>query len=356
MTLSVDVEARFGDFALAADFETQGGLTALFGPSGCGKTSLMEMIGGIRRAQRGRVTLDGAVLSDSDARVHLAPHRRRIGWVFQEARLFPHLTGRQNLLYGRWFTPRRDRREDLDRVVALLGLDHLLDRRPQHFSGGETSRVAIGRALMASPRLLMMDEPLAALDDARKAEIIPYIERLRDERSVEILYVTHSVPEVVRLADRLVLMSAGRVIAAGPTTDLLARFDTAGAVIEAGLTGDAPSFGLSRLSARAGDLFVPALTLPPGTPVRLRIKARDVLIAREHPAGLSALNCLAGSIVSLEPGSSGNVNVVIDCRGDRLLAHVTAKSADLLALHPGMSVFAIIKSVTFDRSGLGIRS
>jgi molybdate transport system ATP-binding protein len=363
MTLSVDIEARFGNFALSATFETRGGLTALFGPSGSGKTSLMEMIGGIRRPTRGRIVLDGMRLTDSDARLHVSPHRRRIGCVFQETRLFPHLTGRQNLNYGQWFTPKRERREDLDRVVDLLGLSHLLDRRPEHYSGGERSRVAIGRALMASPRLLMMDEPLAALDDTRKAEIIPYIERLRDEGRMEILYVTHSVAEVVRLANGLVLMSGGRMVAAGPTTELLSRFDTgsalgegeAGAIIEATIAAHDPQFGLSQLTSRAGDLYVPAMDLPIGTAVRLRVKARDVLIALDRPMGISALNGLGGVIVSMEPGVGANVNVVLDCGGDRLLASLTAKSAETLGLRPGKAVYAIIKSVSFDRLGLGAR-
>jgi molybdate transport system ATP-binding protein len=363
MTLSVDIDARFGTFALTAAFETRGGLTALFGPSGSGKTSLMEIIGGIRQPTRGRVALGGRPLTDTTTRIDVKPHRRSIGWVFQETRLFPHLTGRQNLKYGEWFTPKSERRESLDRVVDLLGIGHLLDRRPVHYSGGERSRVAIGRALMASPHLLMMDEPLAALDDTRKAEIIPYIERLRDEGRVEILYVTHSIAEVARLATGLVLLAGGKMLAAGPTIDLLARFDLgqalgegeAGAVIEATIARHDTDFGLSQLSARSGDLFVPAVDLPIGSVVRLRIKARDVLIALDQPVGISALNSLAGVILSIEPGAGPNMNVVLDCGGDRLLASLTAKSAQNLNLQPGKRVHAIIKSVSFDRLGLGAR-
>ena len=363
MTLQVDVTSRAGDFALSAKFETTGGLTALFGPSGSGKTTLMELIGGIRRPAQGHVSLDGQTLSNSNSGRFLKPHQRRIGWVFQETRLFPHMTGRQNLTYGQWFVRKRDRREDLDRVVALLGIEHLLDRKPATYSGGERSRVAIGRALIASPRLLLMDEPLAALDDARKAEILPYIERLRDEGSVEILYVTHSVPEVVRLANQLVLMSNGKLLASGETTDLLSRFDLApalgegeaGAVIEAVISAQDEAFQLSQLTARAGQLFVPTLDLPIGTPVRLRIKARDVMIALDRPIGLSALNSLVGKIQSIEPGSAANVNIVLDCQGDRLLANLTAKSAEMLGLRPGTPVYAIIKSVSFDRLGLGMK-
>lgn len=359
MTLTVDVAAQFGQFQLAVDFETCGGLTALFGPSGSGKTSLMELIGGIRKPDFGRILLDGLTLSDTEARRFLAPHKRRIGWVFQEARLFPHLTGRQNLTYGRFFTPRSERSADFDRIVDMLDIGHLLDRRPTHFSGGEKARVAIGRALLSSPRLLLMDEPLAALDEARKAEILPYIERMRDDGRVEILYVTHSLAEVVRLANDVVLMANGHVVAIGATTDVLARLDIdeviapseAGAVIEAKVAEDA-DFGMTRLEARAGTLYVGRVAQPRGTTLRLRIKARDVLIAREKPSGISALNVLAGRIEAIDRGGMGQVNLALDCGGDRLLAAVTAKSAHDLKLEVGQPVYAIVKSVSFDRMGV----
>ncbi len=359
MTLSVDVTAQFGAFQLAVKFETRGGLTALFGPSGSGKTSLMEFIGGIRKPDRGWIDLDGMALTDTGNRRFLAPHRRRIGWVFQEARLFPHLTGRQNLTYGRFFTPRSERNAEFDRIVDLLDIGHLLDRRPMHFSGGEKARVAIGRALLSSPRLLLMDEPLAALDEARKAEILPYIERLRDEGRVEIVYVTHSLAEVVRLANDVVLMAKGHIVAFGATTEVLARFDLyeaiapseAGAVIEVKVAGDA-DFGLTRLEARAGTLYVSQVAQAKGADLRLRIKARDVLIAREKPSGISALNVLAGRIKAIDRAGLGQVNLALDCGGDRLLAAVTTKSAHDLRLEVGMPVYAIVKSVSFDRMGV----
>lgn len=361
MTLSVDVFARFGTFALEARFTTRGGLTALFGPSGSGKTSLMELIGGIRRPTSGRIMLGETVLSDTSARRFLPPHRRRIGWVFQEARLFPHLTGRQNLTYGRFFTPRAERRADFDRIVDMLDIAPLLDRRPAYFSGGEKSRVAIGRALLASPRLLLMDEPLAALDEARKADILPYIERLRDSGDIEILYVTHALSEVVRLANDVVLLAGGRIVAFGDPTEQLARFDLgaaiepaeAGAVIVADVTDAPPAFGLIELRARAGMLFVPAAARHRSGRVRLRIKARDVLIARTRPVDISALNVLAGQIVSIREDLPGQVNLTLDCGGDRVLASITAKSAHDLQLGLGQSVFAIVKSVTFERIGHG---
>lgn len=359
MTLSVDVAAQFGQFQLAVDFETRGGLTALFGPSGSGKTSLMELIGGIRKPDFGKILLDGTALSDTENRRFLAPHKRRIGWVFQEARLFPHLTGRQNLTYGRFFTPRTERSANFDSIIDMLDISHLLDRRPTHFSGGEKARVAIGRALLASPQLLLMDEPLAALDEARKAEILPYIERLRDEGRVEILYVTHSLAEVTRLANDVVLMANGHIVAVGATTEVLARFDLdeaiapseAGAVIEANVVEEV-DFGMTRLEARAGTLYVSRVTQARGTTLRLRIKARDVLIAREKPAGISALNVLSGRIEAINRAGLGQINLALDCSGDRLLAAVTTKSAHDLRLEVGQPVYAIVKSVSFDRMGV----
>ncbi len=363
MTLKVDVAARIGAFQLDAHFGggTGGGLTALFGPSGSGKTTVVEMVGGIRRPDHGRITVGERVLVDTETRIFVPPHRRRIGWVFQEGRLFPHLTGRQNLMYGQWFTPRQARRESLSRIVDLLGIGHLLDRRPDGYSGGERSRVAIGRALMASPEILLMDEPLAALDDDRKAEILPHIERLRDEAGVEILYVTHSMPEVIRLASRVVMMASGRVVASGDTAEVLSRFDMAaavgeadaGAVVDVAIESHDRDFALTRLRGRIGQLHVAALDLPVGTSVRLRIKARDVMLARDLPHAISALNILSGTIRSLSPRGPSSIDAAIDCGGDILLANLTRRSAHDLQLAAGVPVYAIVKSVTFDRLGMG---
>src|SRR6266545_2669134 len=206
--LKVAVEHHFGSFVLDAAFESAGGLTALFGRSGTGKTSLINAIAGLLRPERGRIVVDGEVLTDTERGVFVSARRRRIGYVFQEGRLFPHLTVRQNLLYGRWFSPKDGSPAgEVDQIVDLLGIGALLQRRPANLSGGEKQRVAIGRALLASPKLLLMDEPLASLDEARKAEILPYIERLRDETKIPIVYVSHSVAEVARLASTIVLLS-----------------------------------------------------------------------------------------------------------------------------------------------------
>ena len=213
MALEVDIRHRLGAFELAATFTAEGGATALWGPSGAGKTSIVNIVAGLIAPDHGRVAVDGTVLVDRANGVFVPPRKRRIGYVFQDGRLFPHLTVRRNLLYGRLLTPKGKRFVRFDEVVGLLGIGDLLDRRPGLLSGGEKQRVAIGRALLMSPRLLLMDEPLASLDEARRAEILPYIERLRDEAKVPIVYVTHRREEVERLASTVVRLEAGRVIA-----------------------------------------------------------------------------------------------------------------------------------------------
>jgi molybdate transport system ATP-binding protein len=357
--MSVEVAARtkLGDFALDAAFASEGRTTALFGRSGSGKTSLVNVIAGLLRPAEGRVAVDGTVLFDSEAGINVPAHRRRIGYVFQEARLFPHLTVRNNLLYGRWFAPEESRHASLDDVVELLGLEDLLERGTAQLSGGEKQRVAIGRALLCSPRLLLMDEPLASLDDTRKGEVMPFLERLRDHARVPIVYVSHSVPEVVRLATTLVLMSEGRVAASGPTADVMGRIDLfpvtgpveAGAVIHGTVEAHDTTADLTLVTSRAGLLRVPGLDLAPGTQIRMRVRARDVMIAIKAPEGLSALNVLPGRVVEVGPLQGPVVDIALDCGGERLLAELTRHSVEALQLRPGREVFALIKSVTFDQ-------
>jgi molybdate transport system ATP-binding protein len=359
MTLAVDVTHRFGSFLLEARFVSEGRLTAFFGRSGSGKTSLVNIIAGVIRPDRGRIVLDDTVLVDTKQRIFVPKYRRRVGYVFQEGRLFPHLTVRQNLLFGRWFTPKRERNIGLDQVLDLLGIAPLLDRRPGALSGGEKQRVAIGRALLTSPRLLLLDEPLASLDDTRKEEILPFIERLRDEAQVPIVYVSHSISEVTRLATTVVTILDGRVVAVGPPTEVLGRADVpydtaeAGTVIDAVIDGHDPSFGLTTLRSPAGTLQAPRLDLPIGTPVRVRIRAREVMIATTPPDGLSALNVLPALVTALEQAGEGAVAVGLDCSGVRLTARLTRKSVDALGLEPGRKVYAVIKSVALDRDTLG---
>jgi molybdate transport system ATP-binding protein len=276
--------------------------------------------------------------------------------VFQEGRLFPHMSVRQNLLYGRWFASKGGRAGEIEHVIELLGIGGLLGRRPANLSGGEKQRVAIGRALLARPHLLVMDEPLAALDDARKAEIMPYIERLRDEAGVPIVYVSHAVPEVTRLATTMVVMSEGRVAAVGPTAAVMARIDLfpltgraeAGAILATRVAGHEAAFGLTVLRAAAGELRVPHLDMPIGAALRVRIRARDVMIALAAPKGLSALNVLPGTVAELASTDGPIVEMRLDCAGEPLVARLTRRSVETLGLQPGRPVYAIIKSIAFD--------
>jgi molybdate transport system ATP-binding protein len=356
--LSVAVAHRQGAFALDAAFEAAGGVTALFGRSGSGKTTLVDIVAGLVRPGRGRVVLDGETLVDTTAGRFVPPHRRRVGYVFQESRLFPHLDVSANLLFGRRLARATERASDtvaFDDVVGLLGIGHLLARRPAGLSGGERQRVAIGRALLARPRLLLMDEPLAALDEARKAEILPFLERLRDRGGVPILYVSHALPEIVRLADRVVVLEAGRVVASGPVDALSARLDVAplraareaGAVLAATVAAHDPAFALTRLSTAAGPLHVPLLDRPAGTALRILVSARDVTLSLARPEGTSALNVLAGTVAEIGAGAPGDpgTEVRLDCGGAALVVRLTRRSLAEMGLGPGTPVFAAVKSV-----------
>ncbi|WP_378944137.1 molybdenum ABC transporter ATP-binding protein [Paracoccus sp. R86501] len=355
MTLSVALRHRFAGFTLDVDFQAQAGVTALFGRSGSGKTSVINAVAGLLRPDAGRITLDGRDLANSETGRFLPPHRRGLGYVFQDSRLFPHLSVRQNLLYGRWFARHADR-IIFDDVVALLGIGDLLDRRPGALSGGEKQRVAIGRALLSRPRMLLMDEPLAALDDARKSEILPYLERLRDQTRIPILYVSHAMSEVARLATTLVILQDGKVMRAGPLGQLMSDPETAGhlgaeqagSVLSARVEAHDDD-GLTRLSTPLGQLLVPQVSAAPGHLLRLRIHAQDVMLSLTAPQGISALNVLPATVRTVMPGTGPDVLVQLSVGQDHLLARVTARSATALALNPGRPVFAIVKSVAVTR-------
>ena len=362
MILDVDIRHRQGAFGLEVRFKSDGRLTALFGPSGSGKTTIVSAIGGLVHPDHGRIAVQGRVLVDTKQSIVVPKHKRRIGYVFQEGRLFPHLNVRHNLLFGRWFTQRGERKASFDHVVDLLGIGHLLDRRPSTLSGGEKQRVAIGRALLADPQLLLMDEPLASLDEARKSEIYPYIERLRDESGVPIVLVSHSVAEIARLATSVVVLSEGRVIASGPAAEVLRHtsffaqggLTEAGALIEAQVTRHDEVYDLTMLQARAGVLNVPRLAHPVGTSLRVRLRARDIILSLKAPEGLSALNVLPGLISSIDSTEGASMDVLLDCGGDPVVARVTRKSVEELGLKPGLAVHAIIKTIAFDREALGV--
>ena len=358
--LTVEVEKSLGGFRIEARFEADSsGITVLFGRSGCGKTSIVNMIAGLSRPDRGRIAIDGRPLFDSAAGVDLAPERRRVGYVFQDARLFPHLSVGANLTYGRRFAPHGAGFIGFDQAVGLLGLEGLLGRRPARLSGGERQRVAIGRALLAAPRLLLMDEPLGSLDAARRAEILPYIERLRDRLGLPIVYVSHATEEVVRLADTLVLMSDGQVAAAGPVEEIMSRLDLrpltgryeAGSVVEAKVAAHDPRFGLTSLDFGGGRLMVPQVAEPPGTAIRVRIRARDVTIALTRPERISVLNVLKGRVVEIGAPDGAIVDLRLDV-GTPLWARITARSLDQLGLAVGQQVYALVKAIAIDRRSL----
>lgn len=360
MTLAIDIRHRLGDFPLAARFEADGGLIALFGRSGAGKTAIVNIIAGLIRPDAGWVRVGEAVLVDTARGIFVPRHKRRIGYVFQEGRLFPHLTVHQNLLYGRWFSSAAGRADDLDRVVELLGIGGVMQRRPGRLSGGEKQRVAIGRALLCDPRLLLMDEPLASLDEARKAEILPYIELLRDQSKVPIVYVSHSIAEVSRLASTVVLLADGKVAAAGPAPEIMHRLDLvsltdraeAGAIVEATVEHHDDTFGLTQLRSRAGLWTLARLEEPVGTRLRLRVRARDVMLAKSPPVGISALNVLPGVVADVGNGDGPSIEVKLDCNGDVLMARVTRYSVEQLGIARGVHVHALVKSVALDRRGL----
>ncbi|NTE57830.1 molybdenum ABC transporter ATP-binding protein [Agrobacterium tumefaciens] len=356
MTLSVSTHHRLGSFELDASFASEGGVTALFGRSGSGKTSMIRIIAGLLRPDNGQIILDGQVLADSEKRLFLPAHRRRFGYVFQEARLFPHLSVIQNLHYGRWFTADKTKVAHEDRIVDMLGIGHLLQRRPNKLSGGEKQRVAIGRALLSSPRLLLMDEPLASLDEQRKAEIIPYLERLRDETKIPIVYVSHSIQEVARLADRIVVMKDGKVEAQGNAADVLGRPDfsnhlerrEAGSILSGRIESFDERHGLAAVRLGTALLQVPAKKGAPNSSARVLIPARDVMLALVKPEGLSALNILEGYVADISVSEDGMVTVQVDCGGDIIQSRITDLSRERLQLEPGKPVHAIIKSAALD--------
>lgn len=349
--IDVEIRQHLGDFSLDVAFTGGAGVTALFGPSGSGKSSVIKVIAGLSRLAAGHVSLDGVTLAEG-GRLHLPPHRRRVGVVFQEARLFPHLSVRRNLGYGRLFTPKAERRVAEGPVIDTLGIGHLLDRHPATLSGGEQQRVAIGRALLSSPRLLLMDEPLAALDAARRLEILPLIEALRDEFAIPIVYVSHAVEEVARLAAKVVVLGEGRVVREGAPADVLRagrdRFEIV-SMVEGRLGAPDTAYQLTPVENPAGTLWLNGAIGPAGRAVRVLIHATDVALALEPPAGVTIRTVLSGRVADIagDGGPSVTVDVALDGDG-RLAASVTRRAADELGLAAGRPVYALVKSVALD--------
>ena len=345
-------------FVLDVDLQLPGrGVTALFGPSGCGKTTCLRAIAGLERAQPGHVAVAGEIWQDDARKIWQAPHRRGLGYVFQEASLFDHLSVRGNIDYGLRRTPPARRQvamvNAMEQAVELLGIGHLLGRMPAALSGGERQRVAIARALATSPRLLLMDEPLAALDTQRKAEVLPYLETLHRALDIPVLYVSHAIDEVARLASHMVLLREGRVLAQGPTGELITRLDLplahgdAAATVIAGTVQQHDAHDhITTVAFSGGQLLLVSPTAhAPGEALRLRVQARDVSLALTFQSGTSILNAVSARVTALREDGPGQVLVALDAAGTPLLARVTQRSAQALALAPGLPVFAQIKSV-----------
>ena len=360
--IQAQLQVSRADFRLDVDLQLPGhGVTALFGPSGCGKTTCLRSLAGLERA-RGRVVVNGKVWQDDADRQWLPTHQRALGYVFQEASLFAHLSVQRNIDYGMKRTPVARRKVSKEQAIELLGIAHLMDRMPSTLSGGERQRVAIARALATSPEVLLMDEPLAALDAQRKAEVLPYLEQLQRSLQLPIIYVSHSMDEVARLAQHMVLMRDGLAVAQGPVTELLSSLDLplsqgdlAAAVLPATVQAHDSSDCLSTLSFAGGQLqLVLAAPRPVGSSVQLRVQARDVSLSLYRPEGSSILNILPVHILGLREDGPGQVMVSVQAtgatdqgtnQGARLLARITQHSAKVLHLQPGMQVFAQIKGM-----------
>ena len=364
--IRVRLQVPFPAFALDVDLTLPGtGVTALFGPSGSGKTTCLRAMAGLEHAvvlrsaiRRNLVIINGDTWQDESQGIFVATHLRALGYVFQEASLFSHLSVAHNLAFGQKRVARAAVQQKvalaqaIEQAVELLGIGHLLDRQPHTLSGGERQRVAIARALATSPRLLLMDEPLAALDARRKAEVLPYLEKLHNELNIPILYVSHAIDEVARLADHLVLLEEGKVAASGPTADVMTRLDlplahgdAAGAVISATVVSHDPGYHLTLVRFAGGDFTVPRQAADVGQTLRVRVQARDVSLTLHRQVATSIQNILTVTVTAMSPDAPGQVMVQLDAGGSALLARVTARSVDALALAVGKQLFAQVKGV-----------
>ena len=350
------LKLSYSGFALDVDLQLPGrGVTALYGHSGSGKTTCLRCIAGLEQAEQGFIQVNDEVWQDSDKRIFVPPHKRALGYVFQEASLFPHLSVRANLEFGLKRIPRQQRRVDMAHATELLGIGHLLDRNPQNLSGGERQRIGIARALLTSPKLLLMDEPLAALDTQRKNEILPYLQRLHDELDIPVLYVSHSQDEVARLADHLVLLSDGKALASGAIGETLARLDLplalgddAGVVIEGHVSAYDADYQLLTLQLPDTNLSIRVAHAPmtKGQALRCKVQARDVSLSLQGAEQSSILNRLPVTVIS-EIGADNAAHVLIrlNAAGTPLLARITRYSRDQLGVHPGQQLWAQIKAV-----------
>ncbi|MEM5476329.1 molybdenum ABC transporter ATP-binding protein [Pacificibacter sp. AS14] len=351
MSLSISIQHAFADFALDVAFEAPKGLTVLYGRSGSGKSTIINAVSGLIRPHRAKISIDGQVLQDSAAGLFKSAHKRKLGYIFQDSRLFPHLTVARNLDYGARAARRSVDAMQRARVIEMLGIGNLLDRKPSALSGGEKQRVAIGRALLADPQLILADEPLSSLDAARKAEILPYFERVRDETDIPIIYVSHSANEVARLATTVIALENGKVIRKGPALDVLADptvmpmgVSQVGAVLNVRVKAH-HSDGLTELSAGHDSYFLPRLQTDIGVNLRVRLPASDVMLALGRPSGLSALNIVKGRVEAIQNTGASSAIVKVSTSAGFVLARVTQRSVTAMGLDLGVSCFAIVKTV-----------
>jgi molybdate transport system ATP-binding protein len=359
--IDVDIEQQLGTFHLAVKFAAEAPIVGLFGRSGSGKSSVVNAIAGITRPLRGYIRINDLFLFDAAKDVNLPPEERRVGYVFQDALLFPHMNVEANLLYGQRLHSPADRFIQEARVIDLLGLGALLRRKPKALSGGEKQRVAIGRALLAQPRILLMDEPLAALDKPRKTEILDYIERLRDELNIPIVYVSHSVTEITRLADTVVVLSEGKCLAVGDVDEVMGRLDLkpatgryeAGAVLDTRVTAHDAEDQLTTLAFDGGELVVPHLDAAIGERVRARIRARDVSLSLRQPTEISILNVLAARVTAIDEETGPIVDLRLSVGDATLVARITRRSFEQLGIRAGQELYALVKAVSFDQRSVG---
>ncbi|MEO8487135.1 MAG: molybdenum ABC transporter ATP-binding protein [Betaproteobacteria bacterium] len=355
--IDVALRRQLGAFRLDVAFAVPGGVTALFGPSGAGKTSIAHAIAGILAPSSGHVRIDGVTMFDGARGIDVPAHARGIGYVFQDARLFPHLTVERNLRFGLERSRGRPHYAAFAPVVELLALGPLLARRPRALSGGERQRVALGRALLGQPRLLILDEPLASLDEGRKGEILPYLTSLRDAYAVPMVYVSHTIDEVVRLATHVVLVAEGRVVATGPVHEIFSRADLrahtgrrfeASSIVDATVVAHRPEWMLTEVALGDATLTVPAFEAAPGTRLRLRIRAREVALAHSEPVDSSIGGRLSGRIAEIVLRDGPYAEVLVDVGGASVWALVTRYSVDRMALAVGMPIWCLVKTVALD--------
>ena len=353
--LKVKLAKRRDGFALDAQFNAPTpGVVALFGRSGCGKTTAINIISGLLDADSAYVELDGDVLTDTSERISIPPEQRRIGYVFQDGRLFPHMSVLRNLQYGLKRTRASGVAITLDQIVALLGLDHLLQRKPYQLSGGERQRTALGRALLSQPALLLLDEPLAALDVARREEVLPYLERLRDNLSIPMVYVSHQFDEVLQLATHVVLMDAGQVVAQGPLSEVslvpqlraIVGPDSVGAVVDGVVTSVDASCGMAAVRVGSGSLNVNVTAVSTGDRVRVQLLARDIILAVEEPRGLSVRNQLRGTVTTIVDDEHDARLITVDVGGATVLSRITRGAVEALGLRNGSAVWVLVKAVS----------